>query len=231
MRIFSFKKSASSISGRKTIIGGFTLVEMIVSLAIFAIVAVIAVGALVRILGSNRQAQSIQTSVNNLSFALESMSRELRTGRNYHCAAGDPILAGWSYNHAIPLTIFPSPSSCAGDNAGVLLAFDSAIQQPTGSNPPMCNLVYAYRIRLVSNTYVLEKAEQSTCASDITQANFYPIVSTSTVITAYQVIVSKPVANGYAKTFIRLLGYSGVRDIDRQYFDVETAVSSRMLDQ
>jgi len=64
---------------------GFTLIEMIVSLGVFSVVVTIAVGALLILIASNRQLQDEQAILSNLSFALDSMSRELRTGSNYFC--------------------------------------------------------------------------------------------------------------------------------------------------
>jgi len=64
---------------------GFTLVEMIVAVALFSVVMVVGMGALLNVLNANRQAQAIQTAVNNLNLAMEMISREIRTGHNYHC--------------------------------------------------------------------------------------------------------------------------------------------------
>src|SRR3989344_4857691 len=72
----------------------FTLVEMIVALGIFSIVAVVALGALVKIISANKKAQTLQASITNLSFALDSMSRELRVGTKYHCDVNPSL----SYN-------------------------------------------------------------------------------------------------------------------------------------
>lgn len=68
---------------------GFTLVEVMVSMAIFAFVMVVAVGAFIRILDLNRRAQDIQTAMNNVTFSLETMTRELRTGSDY-VVSGNP---------------------------------------------------------------------------------------------------------------------------------------------
>jgi prepilin-type N-terminal cleavage/methylation domain-containing protein len=65
---------------------GFTLIEVIVSLALFSVVITIAVGALLILIASNRQLQNEQSVLSNLSFALDSMTREIRTGSNYYCA-------------------------------------------------------------------------------------------------------------------------------------------------
>jgi len=66
---------------------GFTLIEMIVSLALFSVVVTIAVGALLVLIASNQRFQNEQTVMTNLSFALDSMTREIRTGTNYYCVS------------------------------------------------------------------------------------------------------------------------------------------------
>lgn len=66
-------------------IAGFTLIEMIVSLALFSVVVTISVGALLVLIASNEQLQSEQAVLTNLSFALDSMTREIRTGTKYYC--------------------------------------------------------------------------------------------------------------------------------------------------
>ena len=64
---------------------GYTLIELIVAMGLFAIVMVLASGAYLVMISINRQAQSITTGINNLSFALETMTRTIRTGINYSC--------------------------------------------------------------------------------------------------------------------------------------------------
>lgn len=62
---------------------GFTLVEMIVALFIFSVVMVVSTGALVSIIEANRKAQSVKSVMNNVSFAVDSMMRNLRVGTGY----------------------------------------------------------------------------------------------------------------------------------------------------
>jgi len=62
---------------------GFTLIEIIVSVAIFVIVMTIAIGAVLSAVDANRKAQSISAVINNLNIAVEGMVRDLRTGKNY----------------------------------------------------------------------------------------------------------------------------------------------------
>jgi prepilin-type N-terminal cleavage/methylation domain-containing protein len=64
---------------------GFTLIEMMVSVAIFSVVMVIALGALLAISTSDRKAESLKAVINNLNFAVDSMSRSIRTGNSWGC--------------------------------------------------------------------------------------------------------------------------------------------------
>ncbi len=68
---------------------GFTLIEMIVSLAVFSGVITIAIGALLVLVAANDQLQGEQSVMTNLSFALDSMTREIRTGTEYHCRSAN----------------------------------------------------------------------------------------------------------------------------------------------
>lgn len=67
---------------------GFTLVEMIVAIGLFAVVMIVAVGALLSLTGANRKAQALQSVMNNLNIALDGMVRNARMGTEYHCGPG-----------------------------------------------------------------------------------------------------------------------------------------------
>lgn len=64
---------------------GFSLIEIIVSVGLFTVIMTLASGAYLVMIGVNRQAQSIATGINNLSFALETMAYNIRTGTQYNC--------------------------------------------------------------------------------------------------------------------------------------------------
>jgi len=65
---------------------GFSLVEVLVSLSLFIIVLTMGVGSLLVLISANAKAQNIQAAVGNVQFALDSMSREIRTGFAYYCS-------------------------------------------------------------------------------------------------------------------------------------------------
>ena len=73
---------------RYTHTAGFTLVEMIVAIALFAIVMVVCVGALLALVTANRKAQALQSVMNNLNIALDGMARSVRMGNDYDGSVG-----------------------------------------------------------------------------------------------------------------------------------------------
>src|SRR3989338_8650434 len=62
---------------------GFTLIEMIVSIALFSFVMLATTTVLLSVVDANHKAQGLKTSINNLSLTLESIARNLRTGSSY----------------------------------------------------------------------------------------------------------------------------------------------------
>lgn len=64
---------------------GFTLIEVLVSMSLFTVVVTMSVGTLLVLIDANSKAQSMQLVMTNVSFALDSMTREIRTGYQYEC--------------------------------------------------------------------------------------------------------------------------------------------------
>jgi prepilin-type N-terminal cleavage/methylation domain-containing protein len=107
---------------------GFTLVEMIVSVALFSIVMVVAVGALLSLTGANKKAQAIQSVMNNLNITLDGMVRNIRMGSDFRCGMG-AYQGGGQGNCGDGDTIFtftcnPDTATC-GDNERWTYMFDA----------------------------------------------------------------------------------------------------------
>jgi prepilin-type N-terminal cleavage/methylation domain-containing protein len=89
---------------------GFTLIELMVSVAIFSVVMTTALGSLLAISNADRKAETLKTVMDNMSFALEGMSRSVRTGVNYHCTQSGVLTS-------------PSPDSDCSTTASSYLTF------------------------------------------------------------------------------------------------------------
>lgn len=87
---------------------GFTLIELMVALSIFIIVMTISMGSILGVFDANRKSRSLKTVLNNLDLAVESMAKEMRFGKNYHCGSGTVTV----------------PQNCSG--GGTLMSFLSS---------------------------------------------------------------------------------------------------------
>lgn len=66
---------------------GFSLVELMVSITLFAVVMLVSVGALLSLVDANRKARSLESVMNNLNIAIDGMVRSMRMGNTFNCNA------------------------------------------------------------------------------------------------------------------------------------------------
>lgn len=100
--------------------GGYTLVELIVAIGLFVIVALISSSAFLGVVSSNRQALATRTAMDNLDSAVESMSRAVQTGFSYRCESTGALTG--------PINV---PQDCP--NGGGYLAFEGQKGNPLAS--------------------------------------------------------------------------------------------------
>lgn len=211
MKLFSHQNSRA-----------FTLVEMIVSLAIFSIVAVVALAALVKIVSANKKAQTIQSVISNLNFSIESMSREMRTGQAYHCNNTG------TYNYQGD-SITASPCTLGLNSTLAFRSSKTTYINPVVHSQGSCSLASAYRFKDNGiSGYSLQKAQQSSCTVGIADADFVDITDPSVVITNWRTKVTDVTSSPYQKAVIFIEGYAGIKEKEKTYFAIQTAVSSRV---
>ncbi len=191
---------------------GFTLLEMIVSLGIFAVVAVIAVGALLKISDANRKSLILKTAVNNLNFALETMSREMRLGSGYTCS---PNINSITRNG--------NTTNCS-NNGGWVLAFDSQYRGKDSTNINVeCNLTYVYFFDKAVNK--LKKMQSRYCDDNINDSNkYFDVISPDVNIIDSDIRIDR---SNQPKAFIWLKGEVGTREFDKVGFSLQTTISQR----
>ena len=92
---------------------GFTLIELMTAVSIFVVVMTISMGAILNIFDANRKARTLKTVLNNLNLVVESMSKEVRYGRNYHCGSSGSLT---------------SPENCAGGDTFLSFLASDGVQ-------------------------------------------------------------------------------------------------------
>ena len=116
---------------------GFTLVELMVSLAVFSIVMLISTGVLLIMIDVNAKGQALYSSYSNLAFALDSMTREIRTGRNYYCttttAGGDTLFSQDTARNCTNGAMIVFNKGWSNERLGYRL-FEGRIEQRLGSS-------------------------------------------------------------------------------------------------
>lgn len=70
---------------------GFTLIEMIVAIGVFMISVLIIVGSLIMLNNASRKARTERIATDNVSAAIDSMSRSMRMGTTFHCGCTPPF--------------------------------------------------------------------------------------------------------------------------------------------
>ncbi|MEO5646488.1 MAG: prepilin-type N-terminal cleavage/methylation domain-containing protein [Candidatus Paceibacterota bacterium] len=80
-----YRKLSTFIHYGATRQSGFTLVEVLVSLALFTVVVVAAIGSLYTVNQASTRVNAMRTVLDNLTFATESMSRTIRTSQHIVC--------------------------------------------------------------------------------------------------------------------------------------------------
>ncbi len=66
---------------------GFTLIELMTSISIFIVVMMISMNSILGVFDANRKSRSLKTVMSNLNITIETMSKEMRYGSNYHCGS------------------------------------------------------------------------------------------------------------------------------------------------
>lgn len=190
---------------------GFTLIELIVAVAIFSIVMTLALGALLSMSESDRRAQALKSVINNLNFSLDSMSRTIRTGTTYNCD-----VAG--LNLSVPLT---TPDDCTSPAASSF-AFRSA----GGQN-------VAYQLE-TSNASLCGQATGAVgCITRSVAGGAYaPLTSPEVRVTRLDFyVIGAESANIQPKVTIIMSGTVSVSGVASSDFTLQTSVTQRLYDQ
>lgn len=76
---------------------GFTLIEMLVSVAIFTVVMAVSTTALLSMVDASKKAHALQSVMFNLNVAIDGMVRSIRMGSDYRLTAGGTSGSSFEY--------------------------------------------------------------------------------------------------------------------------------------
>jgi len=64
---------------------GFTLIEAMVSIGLFSVIMIIGITAVLSVNNTYRKSRTMRSAIDNLSFIMEDMARNIRLGYDYRC--------------------------------------------------------------------------------------------------------------------------------------------------
>lgn len=205
-----YNSSHSRIQAEK----GFSLIEVLVSLSIFTVVVTISVGSLMVLITANSRAQNMQSLMTNMSYTLDSMTREMRTGADYYCA-------GYA---SLPVT-GSTVSDCAAGTSAV--SFNEGGQSLTGG---ASSRRIAFRLQ---NGVIERRLGNGDGDSNVNEAeDWMSVTSDEIVITDLRFYVTGTSRTDVITPAITLYvkGYGGEDDGSRAEFNVETTIVQHLLD-
>ncbi len=188
---------------------GFTIIETMIATSLFLVVMVIGIGSLLNANSISHRNTDERAVLDNLSFALEEMSRNLRTGYSYHCEPNGEALANAE-----------KPKSC---DLGYLIAFED-----THGSPDVLNDQWVYKIDSGTNGLNISKSIDS-------GASWIELVDTPNLIidssSGFSVLGAEPPPDDTNQPLvvIKIAGEIVSKDGNTS-FSLQTTVSQRLLD-
>jgi prepilin-type N-terminal cleavage/methylation domain-containing protein len=127
---------------------GFSLLEMIVASSIFVIIMLVIVGALISLSNASRKARAVRLVTDNLSAAIDSMSRNIRMGTYYHCGCGTAGVPSTSGDANFPDGVRDCPMTDAlGTGGDQCFAFEGPRGDPSISTDQFVYRLFNNRIQ------------------------------------------------------------------------------------
>lgn len=180
---------------------GFTLIEVLVSVSIFAVVMLVATGSVFAIVQANKKTHTLKSVMTNLNFALESMARDIRVGKGYVCdGLGDCESGG---------TIFRYKANRDVDEDGSYVPADAFDQ--------------------IEYKLVGARVQKSVYASTGLEDSYITAEEISVESIKFYLTGSAALDDAQPKVVITITGHAGAGPT-RTDFNIETTLSQRAID-
>ncbi len=204
--------------GANNSIKGFTLIEVMVSVTLFAMVMTLSLGAILSIIDGNKKAQAINSVANNLNFAVDSMVRDIKTGYSYSCN-----------DNQIPTpdstsVIGSDKNGCSGDAQD----FISLISTISSEGPQKRGVRYSLQKDSTGRGSIYKTTSDES-------GNSYPVTSPEVDIQKLEFIVENYNTDfaqediGQPRVFLYIKGTAGINPTQASDFSIQTLISQRNL--
>ncbi len=199
---------------RRVNVRGFTLIEMMVAIAVFSLVMVTAMSALLNIIDANNKARAIKTAINNVHFALENISRDVRMGTEYGCLDDNGVVGTCDLTYGNSGFVYKSPKSNVA--AGSYIYYKRQEINDSGKTKGQI-------IKCINSDSVIKCIDWKAVTSlevDIQKLKFY-VLKSNTVGTEKK----------QPRMVITLQGEAGEKTKLKTTFNLQTGISQRIKEE
>ncbi|HEV7424438.1 MAG TPA: hypothetical protein VGO21_04585, partial [Candidatus Paceibacterota bacterium] len=190
-------------------------IETMIAVSVFIVIVLSGMGALLNANLLYQKSQNMRSIMDNLSFIMEDMSRNVRTGYHYRCY--------FNVNETIDPAVINVPRSCSG---GWGLAFEAA---PPNGNTGDNSDQWVYSIgTYYGKTGIFKSTDGSATFTQLTPDIEVVI---DTVASGFSVLGAEASPGNQQQPLvtIRLVGTITVKNVVTP-FSLQTSVSQRLLD-
>lgn len=214
---------------------GFTLVEMLVVLGLFSFIMTLATGVLYSTQAINVKLQASQAVLDNVNISMDTMSRDIRYGFDFHCGANLPPAE----------TKINLRKSCRYSDAGLLHGGKSLFFKPADAVSDSDRVSY-YASTTSFGNVILKDEYTKNIVTGITSTTTYQITANDVKITSLVFYVegaNTGTGNGvdvdevhdYVQPLITLMISGETIPIKQNGaptpFAIQTSISSRGIDR
>ena len=196
---------------------GYTIIETMIAVSLFIIIVMAGTGALLNANLLHQKSQSMRSIIDNLSFMMEDMSRNLRTGTSYHCITG---------GDSLPTASVSATKSCA---SGWGIAFEASGGDPANNNDQW--VYYIGTNGVDSNIRIFKSVLGPSSLSNFVQLT-PDEVTIDSISSGFSVLGAEPPSAGDQQqpfVTIHLVGTITFKNVVTP-FSLQTSVSERLID-
>lgn len=111
MNNFIKNKKGLPVSGSTKGDQGFSLIEMMIAMTVFILVMVVAIGSFMSSSDSAKKSKALRIAMDNVNFAMDNITRELRLGFNYADNSPTSQISFSPHDISVPIRYFYLNSS------------------------------------------------------------------------------------------------------------------------
>lgn len=202
---------------------GYTIIETMISISLFLILVITGIGSLLNANVVHNKSRNVRAIMDNLSFIMEDMSRNLRTGYNYRCY---DVNHPWNNGSDVGSIVMETPRSCEN---GQVLVFEEAIVGIAGYPDDQ----WVYKISSTNGVYTIWKSTLGGAVNTFVPLHGPEVVIDDNVF-SFSVLGAEPssASNNNKQqplVIIRLAGNIVYKNLDSP-FSIQTMVSQRLID-